>query len=62
MLHKESVALFNMAKNDEMLEKSKETGLPQLNANSQVKMKLSQKNRPQCNRTRVMYNHYPKQT
>ena len=62
LLHKESIDLFNKAKDAEMLEKSKETGLPQLNANSQVKMKLSQKNRPQCNRTRVMYNHYPKQS
>ena len=45
-----------------LLEKSQESGLPQLNINSHIKKKIGQTARVQCNRTRQMYNHYPKQT
>ena len=45
-----------------LLEKSQESGLPQLNINSHIKKKIGQTARVQCNRTRQMCNHYPKQT
>ena len=60
-VHKEALHLYNEDKHAAMVEKSNETGVPVFNINSQVKMKISQNNRPTCNRTREMYNHYPKQ-
>ena len=53
--------LFNEAKKKQMLEESEESGLPQLNINLHIKKKIGQTTRVSCNRTRQMYNHYPRE-